>query len=446
MTLAKLDPNLLTDQAWTGTFYPPGREDLAFGGELCYSPTEGLKLKFAISTSRDLGCDIRFLHGETSNGTPCTLVGSFEPKKAGFSMQNGYSYCTANDGYPFSYVLFGAHVEDSTTFGCFQFDFTGSQHYFAPESSNRQIPFSREILFSAVTDLGIVEVFHTGSFDFAPNDLRAFLHGHDEIALSKLQSSYEAIKAEHPQFFPFLKKTLAFSFHLKIAPESKVNSALKACLKVANLFSILRFSPTRLSHVWAIASDESGQRYSLPVLPSMIADGDTIKRSLSDTSYHDLPLTMMDFDFSVVLYNWLKKHDDFDTVTSAIQSQGRTVSPHDALSSIVLIATQLEGIGHQAGQVKDRFGFSARKYSSEKLIGELASLLTCSEQCIGIAISDLRNEIAHVGRPKKYLARLNSRQKYKVARLLELVVLGYLLEEIGVSTTSRKKYQDNLIW
>ena len=446
MALAKIDPNLLIDQAWTGTFYPPGREDLAFGGELLYSPTDGLKLRFAIPTSRDLGRDVRFLHGETASGIPCTLVGSFDPDNAGFSMHNGYSYRTADNGYPFSYVLFGAHVRDDTTFDTFRFDFTGSQHYFGPESSKRQIPFSNEILFSAATNIGTFEVFHTGSFDFAPNDLRAVLHDRDDLALSKLQSSYEAIRAEHPDFHPFLKKTLAFGFHLKATPDAAVIAACKACIRVADLFAVISFSPTRLSSVWAIGRDDDGQRYSLPVVPSMIADRDTIKRSLSDKSHHDLPLTMRDFDFSVVLPNWLKKRDNFDTEMSAIQSQGSTISPHDVLSSIVLSATQLEGIGHHAGQVRDRFGFSARKYSSAKLIGELASLLSCSEQAIGEAISDLRNEIAHVGRPKNHLIRLKSRQKYKVARLLELVVVGYILEEVGVSIASRWKYQDNLIW
>lgn len=446
MALAKIDPDLLLEQEWTGTFYPPGREDLAFGARLAYSPTDGVRLTFAIPISKKFGASHRFLHGETASGIPCTVVGSFDPTKAGFSMHNGYSYRTAEKGYPLSYILFGAHVNDDTTFDAFQFDFTGSQEFFAPESLKRGIPFSREILLSASTAAGTVEVFHTGTFDFAPDDLRAVMHDRDEAALSDLQDAYQAIRTKHPGFHPFLKKTLAFSFHLKTTPEAVVIPACRACASVVDLFAILSFSPTRLSKLWAIGRDNEGRGYQLPIFPSMAADKDTVERCLTERSHHHLPLTMGDFNLAVTLPMWMNKADEFSTATSSIQSQGSTVSPHTVLASIVLSATQLEGIGHQVGQVKDRFGYAARTYSSPKLLEEMTSALACSDQQLGEAISDLRNEIAHVGRPKKHLARLTTRQKYKVARALEVAVAGYILEQIGISTESRHKYQDSLIW
>lgn len=45
--MAKIDQNLLIEQEWIGTFFPPDHPEKSFGGRLTYSPTDGLRLEYA---------------------------------------------------------------------------------------------------------------------------------------------------------------------------------------------------------------------------------------------------------------------------------------------------------------------------------------------------------------------------------------------------------------
>ena len=86
-----------------------------------------------------------------------------------------------------------------------------------------------------------------------------------------------------------------------------------------------------------------------------------------------------------------------------------------------------------------------KKYASNKLIKHLENLLGCKEENFGEYISDLRNDIAHVGRPSKLLPKITARNQFKISRALQIVVIGFVLEDIGVSANKREKYQDSLI-
>lgn len=441
--MSKIDPNLLVDQEWSCTFFPPGMSELAFGGKLTYKPTDGVRLTYAIPIDKRFSSNIRLLHGHTESGLPCTLVGSFRPKNGGFNMLNGHSYWTAKD-HPFSYVLFGAHVEENEAFDTFQFDFSGSQEFFTRDSRKVNVPFSSEILLSSTIDAGLVEVFHTGKFDSAPRDLRAIFHSHDKEGLDELQKAYNQVQINYENFFPLLKRDHDFSFHLKVTDACDVVSGCKICISIIDFFSLLSFSPARLSRCWVIYRDSENVQYQFSVFPSILSEKGTVERCLSARDHHNLPLTMADFEFGTSLKEWVRRADEFSTVVSAIQGQGKIVSPHSILSSIVLSATQLEGIGHKAGETKDRFGHAARAFSSRKVLEQVTKYLNCNEVEVGQAISDIRNEIAHVGRPKKYLKSLSNHEKHMLAHALEVIVSGYIIEQLGISPQSRMKYQDRL--
>ncbi len=440
----KIDPNLLIDQKWVGTFFPPGKEELAFGGELSYSPTDGVRLQFAIPLERGFSESCPFLHGSVNGGMPCTLVGDFSPENSGYSMHNGYSYWTST-GRSFKYILFGAHCDEGTTFDSFQFDISGSQEFFGTASSKRLTPYKKGAIFGAEIDAGVVNVHHTGTFDFVPSDLRSILHDASQDALDELQSAYEQVKAHHPDFHPFLKKSLDYSFELKLEEETGVIPAYQQCAKISDLFSLLFFCPAKLSQFHAIGRDEDRRPYYLPVFPSTISEKDTIERSLAERDHHNLPLNVSDVDLAVLVSNWVREGDRFSTIVSMLQSQGSVISSYSVLSSIVLSATQLEDMAYQAGEKNDKFGYGIKAFASNKLANHLAAVLRCVVSDLGNQVAGLRNEIAHVGRPKKILNSLTNRQRYQVCRALEAIVVGYALEKIGVTSASREKYQDSLI-
>lgn len=64
---------------------------------------------------------------------------------------------------------------------------------------------------------------------------------------------------------------------------------------------------------------------------------------------------------------------------------------------------------------------------------------------LGKNLSDLRNELAHVGRPKKLIKILNISDYVDVAEMLKLVVVSHLLEQIGVARDVIYEYQKRLL-
>lgn len=445
--MAKVDPNLLIEQEWSGTFYPPGRTDLSFGGRLRYSPTEGVRLEYArplVAAERDLKWD--YLHGHTTSGIPLTLVGSFSSDGSGFNMHNGLTYWSSS-GYPFLYVIFGFHFDDQTTFDTFEFDISGAQEFFAPEGAKRHIPYSRTDVISAKTVVGEIKVIHTGNFEFTGNNLDAYFYSTDPAGLEEWQRAYDDIRGRRPEFRPFFRKSLDYLFRFVPDSELTVPGAFKVISRISDLFAVLFFDPAKILHLTAVARDGEGKPHPMVVFPATLNDMATIERSLEERSYHQLPLNCADVDFGSLLCSWLQKDDRFSTVTSMLQGKVSVISSHDVYGSIVLGATQLEDMAVQSGKKSklEKFEFGLQHFASAALNRHLAKLFGCQENEIGEAISDLRNEIAHVGRPKKYLVKLNNRQLFVVAMALQTVVIGYVLEQVGVTKGAREKFQDALI-
>ena len=139
------------------------------------------------------------------------------------------------------------------------------------------------------------------------------------------------------------------------------------------------------------------------------------------------------------------KSKHFSTPLSAIQSSGKFVSYHNIISSIVVSATQLEAISYDRGQKSDKFGYSIRLFASKKAVRRLRTLLNCADDKIGNGIADLRNEIAHAGRPRSHLARLSTRDLYEICHILESTVLVYALRQIGVKKDATHQFQDRAL-
>jgi hypothetical protein len=440
----KIDANLLRPNTWTGTFYPPERPDLSFGATLSYSPTDGIGLKYSIPIDAKFDEEYSCLHGVVDHGLPCTLIGKFMIAKSGFSLSFGHSFRT-HDRYPFLCIVFGLHCDSAVEFEAYQFDVTGAQEFFAPEGSKRYMPFKQGALISAAISDDLLEVSHTGKFDFVPDDLQALIHSPNTAALSELQGSYERIREVHPDFRPFLKLSLDFKFKICFKNDYGVIPAFQDCVRASNLFSVLYFAPAAVSEFYALAKDEDGKTHPLPIFPAAAREKDSIDRCLQERSYHLLPLNNSHVDLPTLIANWWTQDSGFRSIVSLFQSRGTLISSHAVLSSIVLSATQLEDIAYQAKAKSEKFLYGIKQHASSKLQSRLCALLQTTSGELGEAISDLRNEIAHIGRPKSYLSQLSSRQLYEVSVVLEAVIAGYILEKIGVSVSSREHYQDVLI-
>ena len=446
--LANIDPNLLIDQEWTGTFFPPGRLDLSFAGRLRYSPTQGLQLEFARQMSKeDEEQKWAFLHGHTSKGVPLTLLGDFSSEGNGYSFSHGMSYWTSA-GYHFQYAIFGYHFEEADTFDTFDFDLSGVQDFFGTEGMIDRTPHSMVEVVTSNNDVGKICVIHSSKMKFVGGDLKGVFHAENSEALEELQLAYDEVRDRHPDFLPFVKRRTDYLLRFVPAQELRVHDARKVIESVADLFAMLSFEPVKLKALSATARDNEGKPYVMKVFPSMFNDHATIKRSTSERSFHRLPLNNTDVDLGQLISNWLRHADSYSTVSSLLQSKVDVTSEHEIHGNIVLAATQLERIAIQHGATarKQKYEYGLKNHASARLRNRIAVLLGCKEEDVGDAISDLRNEIAHVGRPRMLLSKIDPGRQYKISTALQTVIIGYALEQMGASVIARDKYQESLFW
>src|SRR6056297_842788 len=91
---------LLLEQKWIGEFFLPDCYEKRFFGQVLYSPTEGVTLSYRIS-GLEVPRSPQVLHGVLESGQKCSLVGQFEPRQSGLSLQNGLTTRPGKAGFHF---------------------------------------------------------------------------------------------------------------------------------------------------------------------------------------------------------------------------------------------------------------------------------------------------------------------------------------------------------
>ncbi|MGY4888958.1 UNVERIFIED_CONTAM: hypothetical protein EX528_00770 [Xanthomonas axonopodis] len=442
--MAASESNLLENHEWVVTLYPPGRRELAFAGLLKYSPTEGLWLHYAIPHGFLPDDDIDCLHGCTSSGDRCTLIGKFKPYSPGHSFKHGHTYSKGRAR--FSYYVLGIHCADLDTFDSFTFNLAGVENFFGHASYRRRSELPSGPVHSARYESGSLEIQWHGKLEVEGVNIIDSLHSTDPDALEKLRTAFLDISSAHPGFHVYYKKEIDYSFHFRPDEDLQLRDGYAIGDSIANLFALLSFAPIMMKDFYAIARDENGRPVSLPVFHFHITEKDTLSRILKAVDQPPYALEIADIDFGKVLKGWSEKKNLFSTMISRIQCQGLLVANHDVLAGIVLSATQLENIGFLAQKgPKEKYQYPVDRYASKALKERLRILLSCSAEEIGISIGHLRNDIAHVGKPKKILNKLSFQRQNITQLCLEVLVISYVLSELGVEDDSLKKFQGSLL-
>lgn len=442
----KIDDSLLKEQQWSGMFHPQGLPGKAFTGTLKFSPTEGLALAFLMpyglfEGEEEFDC----LHGSLMGGEPCTLVGVFKPALFGMSMKNGYTYQTHSE-YKFRFAIFGAHCGASETFDSFEFKITGLDEFLLPKRSVEDTPYQGGGILKANIDSGELTIFHLASFSFAPRDIRSFLYTRDDkAALDELQGAYEEVMGRYKNFRPFYKKSISHELKMELGDEIDVAAGYRKMARIADLFSLFFMGPSRVERMRAKVKDQDGREVSLPIFPSTLIGRDTLDRVMMELSFDHIPINSTELDLARAIGTWESIADSRNILTSSLQGKGQTVSTYEALSAILMSVTQLEDLAYQAGAKERRFSYAADLYATNGLKNLLCRFLSCDMDNIGVAISDLRNEIAHPLKPRKILPSIKLRELISVNDLLETIVACSALDEIGVSVESRDVFQNRIV-
>lgn len=149
---------------------------------------------------------------------------------------------------------------------------------------------------------------------------------------------------------------------------------------------------------------------------------------------------------STVLSNWFKVYDDFRVLSVAHQYETGYRTLHYAHSDIILYSTQLEAINLDlGGPSATKYVGPIETYASPELAFQLRKVFEKVNECdLGKAISTIRNELAHVGRPKVMMNKLSIDDYVDIGHMLRLVVISHLLEKLGIDRERIHQYQRRL--
>lgn len=442
--------NLLEDNSWSGTFHPPERDDLSFGGKLTFSPTEGMKFHCAFPLGSEMEGKWSHLHGYTTEGEALTIIGNLDFTSLGFKFKNGLSFRTTNN-HPVNLAIIGHHFSPDTKFSKISFKVHQSEEFF---SDKQRLDLTKEIdrdVFSITSESKQLTASYTAKLNYIPDDITRIIHSNDTEALMELQKAYENIKSRNPKFTAWSKNNIGIEYTLSSTSDVTINDGLEASNSIANLFSILFFAPCKTSSLYGTIYEEidgKKSRYDFQIFPHTVSDKDSLEYSKKEKKHHSMPLSAIEIDIEKILPQWMKLSRKFSTIISSAQSETGLISTHQILSDIVLNVAQLEAMAKENGINSNsaKFQYAIDHHSSDKVKNILCNIFEKNTSELGRAIGEFRNEITHMGRPKIYSEKLGFQAKFRIYRCLHAIVAGYALACCNAPKEAIHKYQNKLLW
>lgn len=431
--------NIFSNHTWFGEFFFPEDHENRFAGRLDYSPSAGIRLSWLMAgvvpprTSE-------ILHGLLENGDACTLFGKFNTTHSGLSIKQGYA--TKNGTSYFSLAAIGDLLSNETISKDVDFSLSGMDEFFVPSGLKDEATYRNESLFSWKTPQAKFEVGLNARFKSIGADITSRIYSHDESANSCLRKAYNEICKNNPSAYFMHREKLTYRIHISTTEKASYLKLYDHISAMANLFSILVNAPVHPEEIVAhVGEDGEPMPSKVYLLPSLMLDSRTIELAKKERSHFNMPLTNSTVDLEKTAKKWLEMPRRNSVMISSIQHETGIRTEHSAHGDVVLYATQLEAISHADGQKSEKYLYPIRRYGGTIL---QTALLAIAQKYglsdIGKLVSDVRNEIAHVGRPKKITAQMSLRDLVDMSRILQLAALGQMLHEIGISMENISKY------
>lgn len=427
---------LLTVHTWSGEFFAPGDRDNRFFGEIEYSPEAGLVLTCRVFITKRLRLD-GVIHGELLSGEQCTVLGPFQATETEerLGRQSRNLKITAT----FEFLLVGDLVAADEVYESASFSLSRMNDFFYAAGHSDREKYRKEPICTATASFGEIEFAYAATF-ISIFDIGDHVFSESAEAMEALQVAFEKVESEHPEAMFMLKKDITCGGRMVFSSPRSLQEASSWIADLSNLFALITYGPVFPLDI--AVCKESGNGADISVYRSIYLDRRTVDAALSDVFHYHLPVKNSEVDLQEIVEKWVPVARNNPSTISRIQSGAMVRSEHSIHAEIVLLAVQLESISHAAGHVSDKYEYPLRKYAHEKIHDGLQAALgkhSLAEN--GIAIGELRNEIAHVGRPRKWLNRLSVREFAAIERCLQLTIIGHLLGAIGIPVECIGEYQ-----
>lgn len=434
----------LDEYSWTGEFWLPEKRDKRFSGTLRYSPSEGIVLSYLLVVEDFSAEQSPVLHGVLDSGHPCSLLNGFRTNNAGISYIGGIT--TRAGRCAFSFLVLGGFVEQSDTFDQIKFRLPSLEEFFFPSTSEQDVSYSSLPILSAEMDSARFTLLNQGTFNPIFSGFENRFHSRDENALKALVEALQRVRSQYPNGQFSYRKKLEYWAYLDFAQHCGVTEACKKVTEICDLFAMLRYLPTYPAEVKVSNRQSDGTVSTFDVLQSLILAPRTVELLLRTPHHFDLAINARNTALGDVISKWSLSRATLGAVVSSIQNETGLRDLHEALGDIVLFATQFESISYSANQKKCKYMYPITTYACSLLANRLSTIfgkVHCTD--VGAGVSDLRNDIAHVARPKKLLPLLSLRDLVAIGQCLQLTVLAYELRSIGIDAEHTDRFQERIL-
>lgn len=412
-----------------------------FAAKIKYSPEKGLRLEYNIADS-DVPSECDSLIGILCNGEKCTLIGPFD---FNHGARRFGSVNTKHGTHGFSHLVIGDFVQPDKEFDHSRFTFHHMQEFFCPQGHLDGVPYREGVLETISGNGWSIELENRALVHDVTNTLANLIITDDEEALIGFSSAFDKVKGEFPKKSFLLRKSLEFLFKYTSDTSKTINDICLDINKISSLFSIFMDRPTFPDEVKFYSNTEAKSPVAL--LSNVRLESSTVDLAKSKQSHFFMPINRSKIDLSSAISTWLELHESYRVLSTTFQYETNYRTLHSAYSDVVLFATNIEAVAKDLGMsTSEKYEGPIKKYGSEELNSAIKNIfISHNSDSLGENISNLRNELAHVGRPKKLIRVLGVNDYVNVGRMLKLVVVSHLLEQLGVTQEVIHEYQNKLI-
>jgi hypothetical protein len=191
--------------------------------------------------------------------------------------------------------------------------------------------------------------------------------------------------------------------------------------------------------------DREGNLEILHVYWTMVIEKRTIELATMERFHSLMPITYSNIDLSKVLEAWFAISDKCSVIVTGIQHEIGFRNEHSIHGEIVLWATQLKSISEAENIKEEQYEYPIKTYGSDQVKKGLKQIFAkINKKTLGENIGNLRDEIAHVGRPKKLLKVLSLQELANFDRYLQITIIAYILTKLGIPHHVIEDYQNKL--
>lgn len=417
-------------------------------GEVSYSPENGVIFEYQSTSNVEPGIEsvvygsVAPVAGEDKAPVICTLRGRAVMSSTRISHENTEVKRRVTEGV--SFVVFGVHEAKEATYKSIRFKLPYLHSFFSSDSP--ELTFSSpEPLCTASTEQVSINISHANIFYLFKQPLHMIasqVTSGDPLAMEELTAAIDQVEQKFPRAF-HRRKSLSYTITINFSEQKPLKEAYDVVSWVAQLFTLLSRHPVIPDKIWINGGEGQSQK---KIYPSTLRRKETLQLASSPWRNCDLPINNREEPLYLYLGKWLDMYEQEkgSDLLESWQTMTGLTSLRETRGNIVLYATKFEQIAREDGVAyESRYQHPLDLYGSPELKKVLSSCFapdkSLSSRELGRTISELRNDIAHTGKPPKW-AHLSHFTLSRIVHCMELVIASYMLVKIGVSQNGVTQY------